>query len=385
MIRSFFIGVCLILSWDTWAASCLVGYGYSTFSISATRQNHFYSGFRYGIKKAYQDLDGQFKGPCSDFKNVEILLQFDDGKNPMASMGVVNDLVAKKALLIAGFPSSHGAMLAAKAAHKNKVAAFFEGPSASDLSEYKDFIFSTSPGRESHSDVMMQEMLKSHAGKKVLVIAKRDSFFSMDIVKNLKKANQRYGNKVELVVLYFDKNPTLKESDFKTIPLDQVGAIYMTPYAVEVKPIYAQLASHFKNNVQYYGSSSWLSMDLSIIADIPKKYKTNLRAVTSIRDAFERIPKNDFHQSFLKENGRAPALESFSGYNLGYVVGQVLARVKEPHRKAVLHQMRQMGCVMLHKRTQICRKPNGFSNREIGLYQWSPQGFKLIGHRIPKI
>ena len=98
---------------------CLVGYGYSTHAISKIRQEHFYMGFRYGLSQGFKKQT-QSKGPCNSIDKVEIVLETEQTGHTIGALTAFKNLIKKNPIIIAGFPSSHEALLVANAAQKNR-------------------------------------------------------------------------------------------------------------------------------------------------------------------------------------------------------------------------------------------------------------------------
>ena len=357
---------------------CIVGYGYSAHSISKIRQEHFYMGFEYGLKQGYKDNPAA-TGPCATANDYQLILEYDASDNPIGALKVATRLINRGAAIIAGFPASHGALLAAKVAQKNQVGILLPGASASDLETYSDYMFSMSPGRYKHSSKTVSYFAKHFKGKNILAVIKKDSVFSMDILKNLQRVNQELGNPINIIPAYISKNTIGKIENINQFKSTNITAAYMAPYPIQSKEVYKQLTEVFENKIQYFGSSAWLSMDTSIINNIPMKYKNNLKVFSTTRLDKDSRANTRFHKIFLKEFGKEPEREANSGYILGYVAADILRRSKATSKEAILDSLRTTTCINMDDHDQKqCRTPSGFAKRKIDIFRWDPQGFKKV-------
>ena len=260
----------------------------------------------------------------------------------------------------------------------------FPGASASELSKYKDFVFSLSADRYVHAKHTVKYFKNKHPKIKpnILVVIKKESIFSLDIYNNLLRVNKEQGNPIQLTPIYFSEENANKAKFSKKILNTGFQAIYITPYASESKNVYKQLIDKFQTKVPFYVSGAWLSIDRSIMNDIPKKYKIHLKAFSTTRMGVTSRLKSKFYDRFSKDFGHVPEREAFSGYKLGYAVSDILKRTKQNNPQSALQSLVATGCFIIEENDKICRDQSGFAIRDIAVFQWTSNGFKELINEI---
>ena len=349
----------------------MIGYGYTSNFISVARQEHFLMGFRFGLKEGFKNLKPS-GGPCDSFDKIKIIQKFDYTNKPLSAVRVANELIDENVLFLAGFSSSHEAILAANIAMKNEMAILLAGGAASQLARFGNYSYSTSAGRIVYSKAYIGYFEKHYQNKKVVIIAKKDNVFSEDTLKDL-KSNQK---SVQLIPVYLDEDYKISKSVLNKIQKQDIAAVFLTMYATESKPSFLQLIEVFDDKIDYFVSSAWMSVDRSLLQDIPIKYKKKMLIFNSSKWDYASQKQTPFYKSFFKEFNKGPEPESDSGYYLGVVASKILNEVQTKSKQAILKELRKLGCLKSPDGEKICRDPKtGFDLGTLYLCHWKEGGF----------
>jgi len=378
MLRYSLLLLCLLVSFPvhakTVSPNCKIAYGYAPNVIPAEKQKQFYSGFQFGLKKAYQAFKPS-ETPCSSYSNVQITFKHGTTKNPLEALNVAKELTKESPLFIAGFPSSHEALLVAKVAKDNGMAFIIPGAVASDLANFSQNIFTTSPKRYTYGKSLLQELSKKYVGKEILIVVKNDIIFSIDILKNLQKANNELGNKVTLVPTYLDENNMIPANDLKKIKQGGIGGVYITLYPYISKLVLTQLLKELPDQSHIYVASAWSSTNLSYFKGISTKDKKRLKAFGA-----GIPPDNDkqltaFIKEFEKSHDFQPGIEAVEGYEAGVYAAHVLYKAHKPTKESMLTSLHETKCVDVLTVGKICRDDEGYSTKKLRFFQLTDKGF----------
>lgn len=220
-------------------AKCNIGYSYSTAVLSLEQQENFLMGFKFGLREAYGQL-GASDRPCASYDKINIIKVGITG-TAMSPIKAANQLASKDVVLLAGFPSSHEALLAAKIAKEKSLPFIILGASANDLLKYSDFIFTISPKRDKYTEKLIRDFAEKYRNRTILVVAKKDNVFSMDIVRNLQRVNKETGFPLTLKTLFLDNNFQLDSRAIGQLDPSYIAAVYITNYPSESKSAFTQL------------------------------------------------------------------------------------------------------------------------------------------------
>jgi hypothetical protein len=373
-ILIFILFSCTLVPAFSYAQECTIGYGYATTVLPKADQENFMWGFQYGLKKAYKDNPSK-KGICHSFKNVKVVYKFShDTKSPLDAILVANDLIKNEAIIMAGFPSSHEALLAAKVAQQNNMAFVSIGAVANGLAQYKDNIFTTSPKRETYTKELIKGLANRHKGKEILIVAKKDFIFSMDILNTLQKENKpEY--ELKLTPVFIDQNLAIDKNSLKNVDLKNVAGVYITLYPSISKLAFLELQDKLNGQTMFYVSSAWISNKIEFFDKIPLSTKKRVVGFGAGVPNFYSEALKPLHEAYELAFNKKPEVAVFEGYEAGTYVAHVLKKSAAASRSAVLHSMKNLGCISVDTFGKMCRTPEGYSTKKLYFYYWSPEGY----------
>ncbi|MBU0505128.1 MAG: ABC transporter substrate-binding protein [bacterium] len=374
IIFLFLLFSCVFISASSYAQECTIGYGYATTVLPKADQENFMWGFQYGLKKAYTENPAT-QGACHSFENIKVVYKFShDTQSPLDALLVANDLIKDNVIMMVGFPSSHEALLAAKVAQQHNMAFVSIGAVANGLAEYKDNIFTTSPKRETYTKELIKGLANRHKGKEILIVAKKDFIFSMDILNTLQKENKpEYG--LTLTPVFIDENLALDKQSLKNINLKNVAGVYITLYPSISKLAFLELQDKLNGQTMFYVSSAWISNKIEFFDKIPLSTKKRVVGFGAGVPNLHSEALKPLHHAYEVVFNKKPEVAVFEGYEAGTYVAHVLKGSSAASRSAVLDSMMKMGCVSVETFGEMCRTPEGYSTKKLYFYYWSPEGY----------
>ena len=354
---------------------CVIGYGYSAAVLPSERQEHFFMGFRYGLQSGFAKLP-KANHTCSSYDNVVIERVVKTGKGPLDAFHAAKELINKNVVLLAGFPTSHEALLAARVAQKSNVALVIPGAGASDLRKYGKYIFTLSPPNMDYVEEQMSDWIKSYMRKNVLVVVKKDAIFSVDMLRTFEEYNHENGNKVNLLPVYVNSNLQIDEDVLRKHLSSGISTVFITMYASESKSVFLQLLQQLPPTTEIFVSSAWPIGDLKYLNDIRSQFKNPISSIAIWAASFGKKQKDSFYNSFKKKYNFPPEVEAAHGYEAGVVAANVLHASKESSSSSILDSMRSVSCISVDTVGEICRKSSGFSERRFFKLKWKSDGFE---------
>ena len=357
------------------SSDCVIGYGYATTVMSKENLEHFLLGFEYGLEEGFKNLTPS-KGPCQSFKNIKLeLVAGNIRKGPLSTVNVAKELATKNVLLLAGFPTSHEALLAARVAQHNGISFVSMGAVANGLAQFSDYVFTTSPKRASYTKEIFKGFTKRHSGQEILVVAKKDHVFSMDIVKSLKEESSKTGA-VKITPVYLSDDLTLDKQVIDQIDFSKIKAVYFTLYSSISRLAFLELEKRLKSDATFYVSSSWISHKVEFFDEVSQSTKKRVVAFGAGVPNIENEKLSELKELYVKRFKQKPANEVFEGYEGGVFVANVLNNAIAATQKGMLKSLNETKCIDVYTQFgQICRTAEGYSTKKLYFYHWSPEGY----------
>jgi|GEM_PF-6343870 len=355
---------------------CVVGYGYSNVLLDEERHELLLMGFKYGLDEGFKKL-GAGKGPCSSRDKIEIIEVKKLKKGKLDALYAAQELLSKGASLLAGFSTSHEATLVASFAEKNNVAYIAPAAGTSRLKQYGDHVFSTSVPNSDTVKYRLEQMSDKYPSGDVLIIAKKDSAYSVNMMQELTRLNgqHRYGLKITNV--YLNDEDQLDEQLLKRYRHGNVEAVFITTYPSVSKRLMEQLLRNMDSHVDYYVAGAWVSIEPEDMFDLLAQLKRPVRAVSIWPPVLCSDNSNGFSREFYKRFGKYPPVECAHGYDAGLAAAHVLFNSSGSDQHSVLQSLRSLKCFESDTVGKMCRRGDGFARRRLYNVIWSNEKFKI--------
>jgi ABC-type branched-subunit amino acid transport system substrate-binding protein len=373
------ISIASNLSVNTYDNKCRIGYGYSDVLLSIERQEHFFMGFKYGLEKGFQQLAGKESGPCNTFDKIEIIKVERLGMNKLDAFYAAQELASKNIIMMAGFPTSHEALLAARVAKEHQLALIVPGAGNNALEEFSSYLFTTSAKNIDYIVQQFDELVKKYPKKNILVLAKKDAVFSMDILENIVKLNNSAGKPISIKPMYLLDNLQLDQSELQSEIEKGVASVFITMYASESKQAFSQILELIPKGTTIYVSSAWPFGDVSHLFDLKSKYENPIRSVAAWSETIGKNKKDSFYKKYQQTFKTHPPVEAGHGYEAGYFAAYVLFHSKKADSASVLEALHNTKCLTVDTVGDVCRDSTGFSKRNLFWMNWTMQGFESEG------
>lgn len=362
----------------TGVPKCVIGYGYSDILVPVERQEHFFMGFKYGLERALKELNNGAGrgGPCSEYERIEIIKDIKSNKGKLEALYAAQELASHGAVLLAGFPTSHEALLAAKIAKGKKLALVVPGAGVDALKDYGEFLFTTSPINSAYLDYQFSELVKRH--KDILLVAKKDEVFSMDLFKHLQSINEAAGRPLNFIQVFLNEKSQIDDHELKSVLERGVTAVFITMYASESKQVLLQLLKNLLKDSIIYVSSAWSMGDLSYLSDVRSKFGNQILSVAVWSSTIGLGEQNSFTEKYRSIFKTYPPLEAAHGYEAGAAAANLLFNAKEATAESVLESLKNLGCFTVETVGRLCRSQTGFSERRFFWLKWTDNGFEVL-------
>jgi ABC-type branched-subunit amino acid transport system substrate-binding protein len=341
------------------------GYGSSDAVLPAKNQELFLMGFELGVQTAL---------PKRTLSDLIVLDQVADGSQ-LGAMGAAKRLIDKGVAMLAGFPTSHEAVLAGRIAQEKGILAIFSGAGHSDLAKMGDTVFTTGESMQYSVEVSLDFILNHFKGQKGALVSNPFAVFSKnqeEIFLELLK-DKRFSH-LSLPAVRMRKDQLLGSDDIAAFKRGEYAFICLTPYADESARLLEQLKSN-GIDLPILANTSWTTGDV----DFGRRFLTARKAPTYSATSWvvgskESLP---FEKAVRNRYGREATGEIAYGYELGIVVGKTLARLKGPATRAsVLAAFREDPCFDGTPSGRMCfPKAGGHAQRSIKFVKFQKTGF----------
>ncbi|MGE3611035.1 MAG: ABC transporter substrate-binding protein [Bacteriovoracaceae bacterium] len=359
--------ICLILFSKLAFSSSLpiVGYGSSDAVLNAKNQELFLMGFQAGFQSNLRK---------SDIKDLLIIDQVSDGSQ-LGSMKVAERLLSKGVSLIAGFPTSHEALLAGSVARKFGVLSIFSGAGHSDLGKMGPTVFTTGESMELAVETMLKFIRKKFPNKTGMLISNPYAVFSKNQEDvTIQKIRQKINQDIILYPAHLSKSLTLSQQDILKIKKKEISYLVITPYADESARLLEQLQKN-EIDLPIITNSSWTTGDL----DFGRRFMVSLKSPTYCQALWMKGSKDSipFERLIQKKYGRPATSEIANGYDLGVIVAKVLNGITGPITKeSVLNSFKLQKCFSGLSTGRMCFNPNGgHAEKKINFVRFTKEGF----------
>ncbi len=363
-----------IIAWtftctSLYAATPIFGYGSSDAVIPAKDQELFYTGFEAGFEKVFRA-----KMP----KDLVILENVYTGSQLGATESALK-LISKGVQAIAGFPTSHEAVLAGRIAKEKNIFALFPGSSHSDLATFGPYVYSTGESMEAGIVRSLNFIQKSFAQKPGILVVNPYAVYSEDqrrVFDRLLKT-PKYAS-VSLDTCTMNSDSTL-ELD-KCPRLSRAAYLYFTQYASETNPVMKQLQA-LSIDIPILTSSSWLTGDIEFV----RRYLTPRKSPLYSVAVWLKGEKSslEFETDIRKRYGIEATPEIAYGYDVGAILAKTYMRAKKNSPVVTSQALREAfvaeRCFYGLSSGRICFGPKGgHAIREVKLVLFTKNGFKQV-------
>lgn len=307
----------LVLASDAKAMSPIVGYGSSDAILPAKNQELFYLGFEAGMTR-------RLKSPAlSEYVTTS---QISDGSY-LGAIKSVKNLIMRNVKIIAGYPTSHEAVLVGRITRDLNVLTIFPSAGHSELAAMGDRVFTTgeSTGVTVNSMIAIAKGIKQNVGKCLISFNPR-AVFSMDQDEELEKAISQ-GRHQGLVFekVYLSESLRLDDAIIKSLREGKYDCLIMTMYPDESVEIMKQLDENGLG-VPIVTNSSWSTGDIEFLRRIIAHMKSPIYGFSLW---VKESPQYQDAATYIERKyGRKPTTEIMDGYDLGIIVGTIIQRMQ---------------------------------------------------------
>lgn len=371
-MRLFRVGiVATILLWSsvTGAANPLVGYGSSNAVLPAKNQELYYLGFEAGLIRILGT------DPISGYV---ITSQISDG-SPLGAVESVRKLIRQGVKIIAGYPTSHEAVLVGRITRRVDALTIFPSAGHSELGRLGNKIYTTGePMRVTVSTMMdIANDLKGDTGR-VLFVYNPEAVFSMNQHEELEKqrAGGRYG-KLEADSVYLRPDLRMDDGVVDALRSGNYKCLMMTVYPDEAVELMKQLDEN-GIDIPIVTNSSWSTGDIEFLRRIIAHMNSPIYGYVLWLE--ESSGNRDIARYIQVRYGRKLTTEIVDGYDVGIIVGTVLKRMQLHHDDAdALKAFREDPCFDGTSAGKMCfPSEGGHASRNVYKVKISKNGWTLM-------
>lgn len=354
-MMTFFICV----FWTFYSFSCFgqhIGYGYSTATLTSKNQENIYMGFELGLKLILGEKKAQ-----------EVLfVEHDQTGRQLGALAVIDSLKKKNVAGIFGFSGSHDSVLVGKLIKNSGILTIVPGSNHNALKDFGSTVHTTGHSMDTEVANTIEFFKSKFSKEKGIAIINHYALASSSIEQILKKS-------FPIDLVYMDKDLKLKESDLKRIKTEKFDYLYFTAYPEAMIYVVNQLEKA-GIDLPVVAASSWGLGDADLLRRFITNKKTDL--FFSSEWNFASLESQHFNDLFKKKIGRIPSPENALGFDLGLIVGKILARIKGPlNKENLMSSFKQNLCFDGLSVGRICfNKNGGHSDVKPRFYKFSPSG-----------
>lgn len=351
----------LLFAGTSHAFDPVVGYGWSDSVLPAKNQEAFFTGFLL----AMQSELGENRA-----KELIAVEQSVAG-GPLGALNVLQKLRQKNVKMIVGFPTSHEAVLVAKATQDINIIKFFASAGHSSLAEFGSTVYTTGEAIASYMRATLDLINKKFPRKNGLLIYNPKALFSLDQRNEYLK--RRENSKVSLDFAALNEERMLNRETLDQLKDGKFAFIVLTPYADESAGVLSQLNSAGVD-LPIITNSSWTTGDIEMIRRIIAIKKSPIYAGTVWASGSKN--SSEFEKRFKSLYGGTPTAESASGYDLGMIVSQIIKRSgNDLSAEGLLATLRKNRCFSRTTAGQICfPKTGGHGDKALEFMRMTKNG-----------
>lgn len=350
----------------TLIAAPIVGYGSSDAVLSATDQEIFYMGFELGLKTMLKR-----KLP-KDF----LLVEHVQDRSSLGAAKSASHLIKKGVSLIAGFPTSHEALLASEVGAKANILSMASAAGHSKLAKMGPTVFTGGEAMGHVTGLFLDFIKKRFGGKRGLLVSNPNAVFSRDqeTVILAALADKKY-EAVQMKPFHVTsgKQP-LAQDTIEALKKEKYDYIFLTTYPDDSVPL-LKFIDEQELQVPIL-SSTWTTGEIELLRRLLIRRTAPIYSTTTW---FQGAKESRQFEKLVRESyGKDASAEIAYGYDIGVVIAQTLDRVKgEFTREAVLAAFRMNPCFENTSSGKICFDPKGgHAIRKLYFVEFTrPKGF----------
>jgi ABC-type branched-subunit amino acid transport system substrate-binding protein len=311
------------ISSNVWASQPTIGYGSSDAVLPAKNQELYYLGFEAGLSRKLGD---------DQWSKYVTTYQISDG-SPLGAIKSVKELIGRGVKIIAGFPTSHEAVLVGELASKKGILTISPSAGHSKLAEMGGTVYTTGESIRITVDTVValanSIINKSDYG---LIVYNPRAVFSVDQEEELRRQVDSGGYRDFKV----DKTYLLPDLKLENRVLDDLRKekykyLIITMYPDESVELMKQLDDN-GIEVPIVTNSSWSAGDIEFVRRIIAHRKSPIYGYTLW---LENSPAaRDISRYIASKYGRKPTMQIVDGYDLGIIVGTLIQRMNADHSHA---------------------------------------------------
>ena len=349
------------------SAAPVVGYGSSNAIVSSRTQELFLMGFETGFDAATRTM----RPPLKD---ALIIDQSTDG-GQLGAIKSVRRLLSKGILALAGFPSSHDALLAGQVMRGKQILMLSAGAGHSKMADLGDTIFTTGESSHQSARTVLDLIDQRFPGRSGLIVSNPYAAFSIDQEEALHAEIAKRGV-TRISTIHLRDDLTLAAEDLEAIRRKHVGFLVLTAYADDMPRFLNQMSdAHVDLPII---TNNWTTSDVDIIRRSLTKRRAPVYALTiwDQRTADYRRFRNLITERF----GKHPTPEMASGFDVGTVLGQTIRDARRPlSAESILKAFRARRCFDHTAAGTICfGRHGGFAEREISIVRFTKHGLASV-------
>ena len=310
----------LLISNSAWASKPIVGYGSSDVVLPAKNQELYYLGFEAGLMRKMGNVH------LSEYVTT---YQISDGSH-LGAIKSVKELINRDVKVIAGFPTSHEAVLVGRMTSQMGILSIFPSAGHAELAKMGDAVYTTGESISVTVDtvIAIANSIKRESDKGLIVYNQR-AVFSVNQEEELERKiakGEHRGLKVDKAYLLQDLR--LEDGVVASLRKGEYQYLIITMYPDESVEIMKQLEAH-NIEVPIVTNSSWSTGDIEFLRRIIAHRKSPIYGyILWFEDSREN---QDISKYIVNKYGRKPTTEIIDGYDLGIIVGTLIQRMNHQH------------------------------------------------------
>ncbi len=349
----------------------LIGYGSSDAVYSAKNQEFFLMGFTLGLEE-------KLKPPLNiQIKHLLNVVQLND-RQSLSALRAADKLLKENIAVLAGFPTSHEALLVAPSAQKHKTIFISAAAVHSELAMKGSYVYSLGESIITSNNALISFVNKRFKSQTGIVTIQPEKVFSKNHVEALRKSNSTMFEKLSLFETNLTVEGKLKDSVLDNLLRGQYGYILITTYADDSIQLLEQLIT-YNINLPLITNSAWTIGNIELVHRLLMQYKGDIYCVSSIIDGMKSA--KIFEDTYSSRYGKKPESEMYYGYDLGIIVAETINRIKGKITKKKFHQAFTRNlCFDKTTTGKVCfPKEGGHVQRDMYWLKFSgKKGFKVV-------
>lgn len=366
MHNSIAMFVVTLVSYGSLAAQ--IGYGFSDAVLPAKNQELFYMGFEAGA--------GEVLG-TSNLKNAISLVRITDGSQLGAVKSAKQLLAIKEVVMMAGFPTSHEALLVAPLFIENGILSFFAGAGHSSLANFGEIINTTGESMSLSVDTTLNYIKNIYFEKNGLVISNAKAVFSKNQEDSLKSKITKTSLSSKIQFANLNSNLKLESNILTALKEGHFNYLILTPYADESVHLLEQLEKS-GIDIPIITNSSWTTGDVEYIRRFLSRRKSSV--VSTMLWSKKSKDWKLFERKIMKLYGRTPTSEMAYGYDVGIISATLIKKTKPPVTKvSVAKTFSKVKCFEGTSVGRLCFDNNGgHALRKMHLVRFTINGYEEL-------